>query len=274
MKMKLSLSIAFVALVTTVLPAITASASTLQSGNLVLTLPDSVTLTGSEIGSATNSRICTIKAAIDAKPGTTIPLRAGAVVNFVDSTGFGIDNGYSIADVEGLTHLDISMVFHCGNGNGQATIKGPYRFTIVWRGPGAEAFPPDVPVSVNFVTSTPTPTPTPTPIPTPTPTSNNLQAQVNDLTSKLADANNRAADSMDKLVALTLKTGDQANTILNLTTQLAALKSQVVADTNSAIQQALQKQDQQVKLLSKCFAQAKAIALSKKGSLSKDCLKL
>jgi hypothetical protein len=240
---------------------ISAQASMVQSGDMTLTLPDSITITGSDIGSATNPRNCTIKASLDAKAGTTIPLRAGVVVNLVDSTGYGIDSGYSIADVEGLTHLDIPMVFHCGNGHGEATLKGPYRFTLIWRGMVA-TFTPDVPVNVTFVTATPTPTPTPTPTTVSTSVGTSTATSLQDA---LAVANER-------LQEMTLKNGDQAAKILDLTTQLATLTSQL--SDHLIAKDAVQKQALQLKTLTLCYAKAKAIAISKKGSLTKQCLNL
>ena len=264
MKIKISIAIALLALATPLFPEASANASTLQSGNLVLTLPDSVVVSGTEIGGATNPRNCSIKASLDSKSGTTIPLRAGAVVNLLDSTGYSLDNGYALADVEGLTHLDISMVFHCGSG--QVTLKGPYRFTIGWRGSGADAFPPDVPVSVNFVASNPTPTPSPSA------SANSLQSQITDLNNRIADSSVKIADLTDKLTAANLKLGQQADKILELTTQNATLAAQISAGVNSP--NAAQKIAAQLKALTLCYSQAKAIALSKRGTLSKQCQSL
>jgi hypothetical protein len=152
------------------------SANVITNGDLVLTLPESVAISGTELGSSTNPRRCSIKASLDSKPGTFIPLRAGAVVSFRDSTDFQIDSGYAVADVEGLTHLDIVMVFKCGNGSGTATLKGPYKFSTIWRGFSGPPFTPDIPVIVTFGGSSSEPSPAPTPLtsksesPTPTPT--------------------------------------------------------------------------------------------------------
>jgi hypothetical protein len=76
-----------------------AVASVIKFGNLNITLPDSVTITGAEVG--TGSRNCSFKVSVDADAGTTIPLRAMVVVNLVDALGTTIDNNYSQATVEG-----------------------------------------------------------------------------------------------------------------------------------------------------------------------------
>jgi len=222
-----------------------AQASTLQTENLTLTLPDSISISGTEIGSANNPRRCSIKASLDSKSGTTIPLRAGAVVNLVDSTGYGIDNGYAIADVEGLTHLDIVMVFKCGNGSGTATLKGPYKFTTVWRGLTGLPFAPDSPVNVTFGSTEPAAS----------------QSSGSSSTSKdaLATAN-------DQIATLSKTNSEQQLKILELTTQVTNLTSQLA--------EALKGSDARFKNLNSCYRLAKSIAISKKGVLPKLCLNL
>ena len=169
-------------------------ATSLQAANLTLTLPDSVTITGSELGSPSNSRMCTIRASIDAQPGTTIPLRGGAVATLSDSTGYSLDSGYGIANVEGLTHLDILFVFHCGNGHGEATIRGPYKFRTNWSGvPGASPFTPDTAVNVSFIPAMPGPTQVPTPIPTVSPLT---QPQDQQIQQPQANLNKVAVDNL------------------------------------------------------------------------------
>ena len=219
-----------------------AQASTLQTENLILTLPDSISISGTEVGGSNNPRKCSITASLDSKSGTTIPLRAGAVVNLVDSTGFGIDNGYAIADVEGLTHLDIVMVFKCGNGIGTATIKGPYKFTTIWRGMSGLPFAPDTPVNVTFGMTAPAPSPT---------------TSANDSTK---DA---LASALDKIAALSSANAALASQVASLTSQLA---------TASKVSE--KQPDSSSKILTNCYRIAQSIAISKKGTLSKICLNL
>ena len=102
-----------------------AEASVIKFGNLNITLPDSVTITGAEVG--TGARNCSFKVSVDADAGTTIPLRAMVVVNLVDALGTTIDNNYSQATVEGLTHQEFTGVFHCNASVG--TLKPPYKFS-------------------------------------------------------------------------------------------------------------------------------------------------
>ena len=230
-----------------------AQASTLESENLIVTLPDSVVISGSEIGSSSNRRSCSIKASLDSKPGTTIPLRAGAVVNLVDSTGYSVDSGYAIADVEGLTHLDIVMVFKCGNGDGSATLKGPYRFTTIWRGTAGVPFAPDSPVNVTFSPMVPVPSPTPTPIaPAPTPMPSPIDA------SKAA-----LASALDTVATLSSTNAELKSQILSLNAELASALKSVDQKTNTSS-----------RTLANCYRIAKSIVISKKGTLSKACLKL
>lgn len=133
-----------------------AEASVIKFGNLNITLPDSVTITGAEVG--TGARNCTFKVSVDADAGTTIPLRAMVVVNLVDALGTTIDNGYSQATVEGLTHQEFTGVFHCNDAVG--TLKPPYKFSGVVSGvPSSSPFI-EAPVTVSFVTATPTPSST------------------------------------------------------------------------------------------------------------------
>ena len=226
-----------------------AQAATLQAENLVLTLPDSVAISGSELGSANNPRKCLIKASLDSKPGTTIPLRAGATVNFVDSTGYGIDNGYAIANVEGLTHLDIVLVFKCGNGSGTATLKGPYKFTTIWNGIPGWPFSPDSPVNVTF-------------------------GGADNSSNSTSGSNNSAKDPLalanEQIASLTKLNGDLQLKILELTTQVTNLNSQLA----SAGKVAKNNQDAASTNLKSCFQLAKKIAISKKGNLPKQCLNL
>lgn len=186
-----------------------ASASVVKNGELILTLPDSIAISGSEVGSGNNPRECSLKASLDSQPGTVIPLRAGVVVGLTDSTGYVVDSGYATANVEGLTHLDIEMVFRCGKGSGAVTLKGPYKFTTSWTGVPGWPFSPDTPVSVTFgaSASTPSPAPSPTtskagaPAPAPAPTVTvtaspsvdtlQLLAEVQSLKSQLSNLKNK-----------------------------------------------------------------------------------
>lgn len=222
-----------------------AQASTLEADNLVLTLPDTLSISGTEVGSSNNPRKCSITASLDAKTGTTIPLRAGAVVNLVDSTGYSVDSGYAIADVEGLTHLDIVMVFKCGNGSGTATLKGPYKFTTVWRGMPGWPFGEDRSVKVTFGSSTP-----------PAASSGGSV----DASRAALDAANSKIDALNQAIA------DQQATISALTTQ--------VTDLNSQLSVALKANTAASKDLVNCFRIAKSIAISKKGKLPKNCVDL
>lgn len=229
-----------------------AHGSTLENENLILTLPDSVAISGTETGSSGNRRSCSIKASLDSKPGTTIPLRAGAVVNLVDSTGYSVDSGFSIADVEGLTRLEIVMVFKCGNGDGSVTLKGPYRFTTIWRGLAGLPFAPDTPVKVTFGSVVASPTPTPTPVPTPSPTTTPIDS------SKAA-----LASALESVATLTATNAELKAQIASLNAQLAAASKSVAQNSNPS-----------AKVLADCYRVAKSIVISKKGTLSKACLKI
>lgn len=226
-----------------------AQASTLQTENLILTLPDSVSISGSELGASNNPRKCSIKASLDSKPGTTIPLRAGAVVNFVDSTGFGIDSGYAIADVEGLTRLDIVMVFKCGNGIGTATLKGPYKFTTIWRGTSGTPFAPDTTVNVTFGSADTSSTSTTV----------TKESSADPLT--LAN---------EQISSLTKINSDQKMKILELTTQVSLLTSKLATASKGSEKIS----DLALKNLTTCYQLAKKIAISKKGKLPKICQSL
>jgi hypothetical protein len=134
-----------------------AVASVIKFGNLSITLPDSVTITGAEVG--TGTRNCSFKVSVDADAGTTIPLRAMVVVNLVDALGTTIDNNYSQATVEGLTHQEFTGVFHCNASVG--TLKPPYKFSGSVLGVPSSSLPfIEAPVTVSFVTATPTPSST------------------------------------------------------------------------------------------------------------------
>ena len=134
-----------------------AEASVIKFGNLNITLPDSVTITGVEVG--TGARNCSFKVSVDADAGTTIPLRAMVVVNLVDALGTTIDNNYSQATVEGLTHQEFTGVFHCNASVG--TLKPPYKFSGSVLGVPSSSLPfIEAPVTVSFVTATPTPSST------------------------------------------------------------------------------------------------------------------
>ena len=136
-----------------------AEASVIKFGNLNITLPDSVTITGAEVG--TGARNCSFKVSVDADAGTTIPLRAMVVVNLVDALGTTIDNNYSQATVEGLTHQEFTGVFHCNASVG--TLKPPYKFSGSVLGVPSSSLPfIEAPVTVTFVTATPSASPTPT----------------------------------------------------------------------------------------------------------------
>lgn len=136
-----------------------AEASVIKFGNINITLPDSVTITGAEAG--TGARNCSFKVSVDADAGTTIPLRAMVVVNLVDALGTTIDNNYSQATVEGLTHQEFIGVFHCNASVG--TLKPPYKFSGSVLGVPSSSLPfIEAPVTVTFVTATPSASPTPT----------------------------------------------------------------------------------------------------------------
>lgn len=142
----------------------TANASVFNFVNLIITLPDSVSITGSEVG--TGVRKCTIKGSIDAAPGTTIPLRAGASVIIYDSLLTRLNSAREAASVEGLTHLDLIFGENCSPVPG--TVKPPYMWGInVFMVPCDSRCSVDAPVNINFVSSTYLPTPTPTPVSTP-----------------------------------------------------------------------------------------------------------
>jgi hypothetical protein len=226
-----------------------AQASTLQTENLILTLPDSVSISGTEVGGANNPRRCSIKASLDSKPGTTIPLRAGAVVNFVDSTGFGIDSGFAIADVEGLTKLDIVMVFKCGNGIGTATLKGPYKFTTIWRGTSGLPFAPDTTVNVTFGSAD---------------TSSTSTTVTKDSSADPLTLANEQISSLTKI------NNDQKMKILELTTQVSLLTSKLATASKGSEKIS----DLALKNLTTCYQLAKKIAISKKGTLPKTCQSL
>jgi hypothetical protein len=223
-----------------------AQASTLRSENLVLTLPDTVTVSGSEEGSASNSRKCSIKASLDSNPGTFIPLRAGAVVSLNDSTGFGIDNGYATANVEGLTHLDIVLVFKCGNGAGTATLKGPYTFKTTWTGMPGQPFAPDTPVNLIFGSSAQSISPVDT---------------AKDVSkSELTLAN-------EEIAVLKKENSELSKGMLELASKVASLNSRLEIALKSA-------ESDLLKNMTSCFRKAKSIAISKKGTLPKMCMKL
>jgi hypothetical protein len=96
-------------------------------------------------------------------------LRGGVVVSLVDSLNTTIDSGYSLAEVEGLTHLDIKGVFKCNASSG--TLKPPYKFSIVPRGlPSTQVFGYESPVTLKFIESAPAPKPSVTPAPSASPT--------------------------------------------------------------------------------------------------------
>lgn len=160
------ISFSVVALFFSVLFPATSSASGIDIGNFIVTVPDSITVTGQEVG--TGSRNCTFNASLDAKPGFVIPLRGGVVISLIDSLNTSIDNGYTLAEVEGLTHLDVKGVFHCAASSG--TLKPPYKFSIMPRGlPSTQVFGYESPVTLQFVQTTPTPKPSVSASPTPTP---------------------------------------------------------------------------------------------------------
>jgi len=241
-------------------------ASMSQTANLSLTLPDTVTISGLEVGSSLNARKCTINGSLDAMTGTTIPLRGGVAVSFQDATGYSIDSGYATANVEGLTHLDIVMVFHCGNGDGSATLKGPYKFSITWIGiPGAEPFVPPMPVSVVFkgdaTSQVPNSVPTPSVTNSPMPNASSTK-QPSDLLSE-------AESQISKLIA---ENAAQATEIDALNSQIKNLKDQLA--NIESVQQVASKKSLLSGDFLNCYAQAKQIAISRKGSLSKKCLNL
>jgi hypothetical protein len=153
MKKVVAFMLVFVYLFQQDLPA---NAAVVNYGNLRITLPDTVVITGSETG--TDKRSCTFQISVDAAPGTTIPLRASVNIGLQDSLGTSIDSGYSMATVEGLTHQEFIGVFHCSN---IGTLKPPYKFSGAIFGipnlwPNIEA-----PVNVNFVPESIVATPTP-----------------------------------------------------------------------------------------------------------------
>jgi hypothetical protein len=167
MKSLKTIAVSIFVLICTFLLLTHSEASGIDMGNFTVTVPDSIEVTGLEVG--TGSRYCTFTASMDAKPGSVIPLRGGVVISLIDSLNTSIDNGYSLAEVEGLTHLDIKGVFHCAASNG--TLKPPYKFSITPRGiPNSQVFGYESPVTLKFVQNAPTPTPSATPKPSPTPT--------------------------------------------------------------------------------------------------------
>jgi hypothetical protein len=144
-------------LIQTISPA---EASVIKYGNLNITLPDTVTITGAEVG--TGARNCSFKVSVDADPGTTIPLRAMVVVNLIDALGTTIDNNYSQATVEGLTHQEFTGVFHCNASVG--TLKAPYKFSGSVLGVPSSGMPfIEAPANVVFVNSAPAPSPSSAP---------------------------------------------------------------------------------------------------------------
>jgi hypothetical protein len=167
--MKRTLTVSTLLVLITILMLQPAEAKEVQVGNLKITLPDEITVTGYESG--IEPRNCTFKLSVDANPGTTIPLRGGIQFILKDSLGTPIENNYSQALVEGVTHQEIISVFHCSASLG--TLKPPYSFHLISVNlPGLPLSLGEVPVKLNFVAPTPksTPTPTLTPTPTPTPT--------------------------------------------------------------------------------------------------------
>ena len=153
------LFVASLALLQLVAPVHSANSVEVQVGKLVFSVPDSVIVTGSEVG--LSERNCAIKVTVDALAGETIPLRGGVNVNLLDSLNTIIDSGYSSALVEGLTRQEFVLFFRCNNTNG--TLKPPYRFEISDReGYGGQ----QIPVNLTFVPKVEKPTQTPTPEPT------------------------------------------------------------------------------------------------------------
>jgi hypothetical protein len=146
-------------------------ASEIDFGTFTVTVPDSIEIQGQEVGMGPRS--CTFGATMNAKPGFVIPLRGGALVSLKDSLNTTIDSGYSIAEVEGLTRLDIKSVFKCSSSSG--TLKPPYKVVISPRGiPSNQVFDYESPVTLRFVQSAPSPKPSTSSAPAPTSSSGEL----------------------------------------------------------------------------------------------------
>lgn len=152
------IAISFALILSLMIPVISpANANVFNFANLIVTLPDSVSITGSDTG--TGVRKCIIKGSIDAAPGTTIPLRAGASVIIYDSLLTRLNSAYAAASVEGLTHLDLVFSENCSPVPG--TVKPPYRWGVnVFMVPCDSRCNADASVDVIFMSPTPTPTPT------------------------------------------------------------------------------------------------------------------
>lgn len=136
-----------------------ANSAEVQVGDLTVSLPDTVKVTGSEIG--LSERSCTIKVTIDVKAGETIPLKGGVNVTLYDSLNTIIDTGYSSAQVEGLVRQEFVAFFRCNNTN--ATLKPPYRFDVTTR--DGNSWIPNIPVNLVFIPKVDTSTQTAKPEP-------------------------------------------------------------------------------------------------------------
>jgi hypothetical protein len=143
-------------IVTLLMPQ-TALAQEVQFGNVKVSLPDEITVTGSESG--TEARKCSIKVTLDADAGTTIPLRGSVTMILRDSLGTTFDQGDAIALVEGMTRLELRGAFSCDANRG--TLKPPYTFVLINRvTPSSTSV--TIPVKLTFVESAARATPTPT----------------------------------------------------------------------------------------------------------------
>ena len=106
---RLRLSFGYIALLTTLISFCSfqpASASIVQLGDFILTLPDEITVIGKEDGLA--PRQCTYHIYLEAKAGATIPLRASVGVSLKDSLGAQLHNGSADALIG--NHRGISSV--------------------------------------------------------------------------------------------------------------------------------------------------------------------
>ena len=154
--MKRIIPLAVLLAILTLLVPQTAQAKEVQLGNVKINLPDEITVTGYESG--TEARNCSIKVALDADPGTTIPLRGTVTMILRDSLGTTFDQGGAIATVEGLTRLELQGAFGCDANRG--TLKPPYTI-VLFNNLSPNSTSPSIPVKLNFVPPAPKPTPTP-----------------------------------------------------------------------------------------------------------------
>ena len=154
--MKRLITVSTLLTIVTLLIPQTAIAKEVQFGNVKVNIPDEITVTGSESG--TEARKCSIKVALDADAGTTIPLRGSVTMILRDSLGTTFDQGDATALVEGMTRLELRGAFGCDANRG--TLKSPYTITLLNRiTPNSTLV--TIPVNLTFVASAPKATPTP-----------------------------------------------------------------------------------------------------------------